>query len=230
MGVHLSVCCNTTPTNPDVFVSIQTYYEEGFDIDKIEDTTQQAALRAMVKTYGQMPRQLFKEPHPARNKMTVFTTFRIRIGSVLKRLTAETVFDKLDNPYIPLYITPCKLKLKMPSQCFIGDKGVRNLEVVAVESVERYPSSLLYLSDSEGLIVVGPNTGFFPVTSGPHSSLLVLWSLWDNAVEVKSFTGEEIKLHHSLLDKVDSSYMLNKITASGYLTRLHVVKLPVMDS
>lgn len=155
-----------------------------------------------MKTYGQMPQQLFKEPHPARNKMTVFTTFRIRISTVLKRLTADSVFDKLDNPYIPLYITPCKPRVKQPSECFIGEAGRKNLEVMYIESVERYPSSLLYLSEGEGLIVVGASTAFFPMATGPQSSLLLLWSLWDNSVDVKSFTGKEIKLHHSLIDKV----------------------------
>ena len=164
--------------------------------------TQQAALRAMVKSYGQMPRQLFKEPHPARNKMTVFTTFRIRIGTVLKRLTADSVFDKLENPYIPLYISPCKPRLKQPSIYFIGDSGRKSLEVMFIEPAERYPSSLLYLSESEGLIIVGASTAFFPMATGPQSSLLLLWSLWDNSVDVKSFTGKEIKLHHSLIDKV----------------------------
>ena len=156
----------------------------------------------MVKTYGQMPRQLFKEPHPARNKMTVFTTFRIRIGTVLKRLTADSVFDKLENPYIPLYISSCKPKLKQPSMYFIGDPGRRDLEVMFIEPVERYPSSLLYLSESEGLIVVGASTAFFPMATGPQSSLLLLWNLWDYSVDVKSFTGKEIKLHHSFIDKV----------------------------
>ena len=184
---------------------LQTYYEEGFDIDKITDSTQQAALRAMVKTYGQMPRQLFKEPHPARNKMTVFTTFRIRIGTVLKRLTADSVFDKLENVYIPLYISSSKPRLKQPSLYFIGDPGRKNLEVVFTESVERYPSSLLYLSESEGLIIVGTSTAFFPMATGPQLSLLLLWSLWDNSVDVKSFIGKEIKLHHSLIDKVSLS-------------------------
>ena len=158
-----------------------------------------------MKTYGQMPRQLFKEPHPARNKMTVFTTFRIRIGTVLKRLTTDSVFDKLENHYIPLYITSCKPRLKQPSMCFIGEAGRRNLEVMFIELVERYPSSLLYLSESEGIIIVGASTAFFPMATGPHSSLLLLWSLWDNSVDVKSFNGMEIKLHHSLIDKASIS-------------------------
>ena len=155
-----------------------------------------------MKTYGQMPRQLFKEPHPARNKMTVFTTFRIRIGTVLKRLTADSVFDKLENPYIPLYISSCKPKLKQPSVYFIGHSGWKDLEVVFMEFVERYPSSLLYLSESEGLIIVGASTAFFPTASGPQSSLLLLWNLWDNSVDVKSFNGKSVKLHHPLMDKV----------------------------
>ena len=88
---------------------------------------------------------------------------------------------------------------------FIGEAGRRNLEVMFIESVERYPSSLLYLSESEGIIIVGASTAFFPMATGPHSSLLLLWNLWDNSVDVKSFNGMEIKLHHSLIDKASIS-------------------------
>lgn len=183
----------------------------------------------MVKTYGQMPRQLFKEPHPARNKMTVFTTFRIRIGTVLKRLTTDSVFDKLENPYIPLYVTSCKPKLKQPSACFIGDSGWKNLEVVFMESVERYPSSLLYLSESEGLIIVGASTALFPMATGPQSSLLLIWNLWDNSVDVKSFSGKEIKLHHSLIDKVSLPTLVSWQQQFA-IFRSHVVRLHIVGS
>ena len=43
-----------------------TYY--GFDLQKIKDPVQRAARIAMIKTYGQTPRRLFKKPHPMINK------------------------------------------------------------------------------------------------------------------------------------------------------------------
>lgn len=39
-----------------------TYY--GVDVDKIEDPLRRSALEAMIKTFGQMPRQLFNRAHP----------------------------------------------------------------------------------------------------------------------------------------------------------------------
>ena len=40
----------------------QTYF--GKDVDSIADPVRRQALKTMVKTYGQTPRQLFRSPHP----------------------------------------------------------------------------------------------------------------------------------------------------------------------
>ncbi|XP_061172369.1 lysosomal-trafficking regulator-like isoform X2 [Saccostrea echinata] len=42
-----------------------TYF--GMDIDSVTDPLRRHALKTMVKTYGQTPKQLFKWPHPQRN-------------------------------------------------------------------------------------------------------------------------------------------------------------------
>jgi len=39
-----------------------TYY--GFDLSTIKDDVQRAARAAMIRTYGQTPKQLFQRPHP----------------------------------------------------------------------------------------------------------------------------------------------------------------------
>ncbi|TRY64090.1 hypothetical protein TCAL_10775 [Tigriopus californicus] len=39
-----------------------TYY--GFDLDSIKDPVERIARATMIKTYGQTPKQLFKQPHP----------------------------------------------------------------------------------------------------------------------------------------------------------------------
>ncbi|XP_076318976.1 lysosomal-trafficking regulator mauve isoform X2 [Tachypleus tridentatus] len=39
-----------------------TYY--GMDVNKTEDPVKRKALQTMIKTFGQMPRQLFNSPHP----------------------------------------------------------------------------------------------------------------------------------------------------------------------
>jgi hypothetical protein len=45
-----------------LFFSIKTYF--GIDVDAIEDPMHRNAIKTMVKTYGQTPKQLFKAPHP----------------------------------------------------------------------------------------------------------------------------------------------------------------------
>lgn len=42
---------------------LQTYY--GFSSSKIADPVERSAMETMVRTYGQMPKTLFKSPHPA---------------------------------------------------------------------------------------------------------------------------------------------------------------------
>lgn len=41
---------------------MQTYY--GFDPMSLEDEVDRTAAAAMVRTYGQAPRQLLRQPHP----------------------------------------------------------------------------------------------------------------------------------------------------------------------
>lgn len=41
---------------------LQTYY--GFDPMSLEDEVDRTAAAAMVRTYGQAPRQLLRQPHP----------------------------------------------------------------------------------------------------------------------------------------------------------------------
>ena len=42
----------------------QTYF--GIDVDNIEDPVRRNAIKTMIKTYGQTPKQLFKSAHPSR--------------------------------------------------------------------------------------------------------------------------------------------------------------------
>lgn len=44
-----------------------TYF--GIDVEKIENALHREAMKTMVRTYGQTPKQLFKEPHVTRNAM-----------------------------------------------------------------------------------------------------------------------------------------------------------------
>lgn len=56
---HVCVCVCAS-----VFVVLQTYF--GMDVSAVEDPVQRRALETMIKTYGQMPRQLFSSAHAGR--------------------------------------------------------------------------------------------------------------------------------------------------------------------
>lgn len=45
-----------------VWLLLQTYF--GVDVDSIEDPVRRSAIKTMIKTYGQTPKQLFRNPHP----------------------------------------------------------------------------------------------------------------------------------------------------------------------
>lgn len=87
-----------SPPSPYTSFAQQTYYgADGIDIDSVGDSTQQAAMRTMVRTYGQMPLQLFREPHLPRSKSPVLTTFRMRIGYALRRFTSTSSLSKVSG-------------------------------------------------------------------------------------------------------------------------------------
>ena len=45
-----------------MYTFFQTYF--GVDVDSIEDVVRRKAVKTMIKTYGQTPKQLFNTPHP----------------------------------------------------------------------------------------------------------------------------------------------------------------------
>ena len=165
-------------------------------------------MRAMVKTYGQMPLQLFKEPHQPRSKSTVLTAFRIRVGTALRRLTSSSSgLMRYGNPYVWLYVQ--LLRQKDPrSTCsceleFIGNDNPPTPTLYNKLETRWTPERLLCISSGE-LLVMERETNFFLASSQTHSSLLVTWGNWDNSVAVRSvgFENGSIKLHHHPLNKV----------------------------
>ena len=179
---------------------------DGIDIDAIEDRTQQDAMRTMVKTYGQMPQQLFKDPHLSRKKTTVLTAFRIRIESAFKRVTSLGQLNqplRISNPYISRHLQQLKSRSSGTTE-FIGYAELPG-HVAASKLPTRYsPERIVTLGNGE-LVITELNTCFFPSTSASHSSLLVTWGHWDNALVVRSIlAGADIpvRLYHPLLNKV----------------------------
>ena len=189
-------------------VSVQTYYgADGIDIDSVTDPTQQAAMKAMVKTYGQMPLQLFREPHAPRTKNTVLTNFRMRLGNVLKRFTTTSPMIKITSSAFLSNITLHRARIGGSSSDndFIGAQVKPDLVFSYVSSVDRTPEKLVYIGNGE-LIVTEMRSLFFLSTSPSSSSLMVIWGTWDNSLIVRSTVNDSttLRLHSHPFNKVIS--------------------------
>lgn len=183
-----------------------TYYgADGIDIDAVTDSTQRAAMRAMVKTYGQMPLLLFREPHPARSKNSVLTTFRMRIGIALKRFTTSSPLARVSNPHLWNSISIQKVRITIsPADCdFIGCQGQPDMVFSHSSTVDRVPEKIACIGNGE-ILVTGLRSVFFQNTSPAHSSLLVLWGTWDNSLIVRSTSHDSasLRLHLHSLNRV----------------------------
>lgn len=182
---------------------LQTYYG-GMDIESVTDTTQQAAMRTMVKTYGQMPAQLFRDPHSQRTKTSpVLTMFRMRLGNALKRLTSTSPHFRT-NPLFWTKVSLHKVRIGTSSQdCdFIGAPGTPDLIYAYGARHDRTPESLVAIGNRE-LMIIGTKANFVQNTSPAHSSLLMRWENWDNSLIVQSTAHETvIHLHSHPFNKV----------------------------
>ena len=184
----------------------ETYYgADGIDIESVTDPTHQAAMKAMVKTYGQMPLQLFKEPHPSRSKNSILTSLRIRIGSALRWLSTSPPILKVASPYFKMHISLHRAKLPVSSSdCdFIGTSGPPDLMYSHSQVAERLPEKIVCIGNGE-LIVTEQNASYFPSSSPAHSGLLVTWGSWDNSLVVRSIVSDvpPLNLHPHPLNQV----------------------------
>ena len=164
-------------------------------------------MRTMVKTYGQMPLQLFREPHPARCKSAVLTTFRVRIGSALKRIITNSPLVKVTNPFFWMNVCVHRARLSSSgADCdFIGTQGTPELVFAHMATVQdRIPEKMVCIGNGE-LIITHLWVSFFQSSAPAHSSLLVTWGHWDNALVVYSTATTEkivVRLHPHPLNRV----------------------------
>ena len=191
----------------------QTYYgADGIDIESVTDPTQQAAMKAMVKTYGQMPLQLFKDPHPPRSKNSMLTSFRIRIGSPLRWLATSPPILKPTSPYILMWISLLKVRIPLSgSECdFIGTSGSPDLLFSHEQSIDRVPEKIYVIGSNGELIVTGLQSSYYQSSSPAHASLLVMWGTWDNSMVVRSTSCDftSVRLHLHPLNRVCPSIKL----------------------
>ena len=162
------------------------------------DTTQQAAMRTMVKTYGQMPAQLFREQHPQRtNTSPVLTTFRMRLGNALKRLAFISPY-KITNTLFWNNVSLHKVRISTSSHdCdFVGTSGSLGLICGHSSRHDRIPERMVCTGNRE-LVITGKKALFVQNTSPAHSSLLLAWDNWDNSLLVQSTLYDIILPLHS---------------------------------
>ena len=157
----------------------------------------------MVKTYGQMPQQLFRDPHPLRSKSTVRTTLLIRFGTVIKRLTSFSSAPlKVSNPYILNHMQTVRPKIYTDS-VFIGKPGYPVHRPGHTVNTTISPEKLACLWNGE-VAVTELKACLFPSASQMYNNLLVTWGHWDNAlvIRVVGMESSTIRLHHQPLNKV----------------------------
>ena len=167
----------------------------------------------MVKTYGQMPQQLFKDPHMSRKKTTVLTAFRIRIESALRRVTSLGQLNQplwKSNPYISHHLQQLKSRSSGNSE-FIGYAELPGHMAACKLPTHYCPERIVTVGNGE-LVITELNTCFSPSASMSHSGLLVTWGHWDNALVVRSLSAgvdASIRLYHPLLNRVCVLLLLN---------------------
>lgn len=201
---------------PPLPLSEKTYYgADGIDVDTLQDETQQEALKTMVKTYGQMPLQLFKDSHPPRSKTTVRTTLLIRFGFAIKKLTSSMSHQlKIVNPIIRYYMKVYRPKISGENE-FIGKSQSPPHKKGSIIPTGCTPERIACIMSGE-IAVTGFDAAFFPSSSQAHNSLLVTWGHWDNSLVVRSVGAEPstLKLHHPPLNRVRGGVLTLMIALS----------------
>ena len=183
-------------------------------------------MRAMVKTYGQMPLQLFRESHAPRTKSAVFTSFRMRLGTALKRFTSNSPLLRLSSQYFWMNMSVHRVRNPYSSSdCeFIGVQGPSDMQLSHLAEVEfnRSPEKLVCMGGGE-LVMVGQQVLFVSTSSPSNSSLMIHWGTWDNSIVVRSTASEAVvvRLPSHPLNKVSNRYSLAWLLWWGPLIGRH---------
>lgn len=187
-----------------------TYYgSDGIDFESITDPCQQAAIKAMVKTYGQMPLQLFREPHPPRDKASVLTlsALKNRFIPVLKLLAGTS--SPLTRTTAQHFLMNIDVHKTRPnhslSECdYLGERHGPDLNCTYSANLDAVPQRIVYMGNGE-VVVTKLKACFISSSSSSHASILVTWGFWDNSLLVYSAAHEHntLRLHPHLMDTVN---------------------------
>lgn len=86
------------------FVFYQTYF--GMDIDSVKDPLRRHALKTMVRTYGQTPKQLFRNAHPQRSSLQDTPTI---LSQLFTGSTPTAEVPVKQKPQLPYVVSPSPL-------------------------------------------------------------------------------------------------------------------------
>jgi hypothetical protein len=168
------------------------------------DANLHSRWKSEVQMYGQMPLQLFKDPHPARHRTTVLREFMLKIGSLLRKIQeSESLFKNMTSILISRHMLVCRPRLSQQGQDFIGsDEGAEPV-CVYQEEVEFNHPNIFYLSGGEERVaLLTPRAAFIQASSRTYQSVVVTWGNWDNAVHILAFDGTVCKLYPPALDRL----------------------------
>lgn len=102
-----------------------TYF--GMDIDSVKDPLRRHALKTMVKTYGQTPKQLFRNAHPQRSSLQDTPTILSQLFTGSTPTAEVPVKQKPQLPYVPSPLTSVNgLKWGV----YVGSRDLQPPEVV----------------------------------------------------------------------------------------------------
>lgn len=169
-----------------------TYF--GVDVSKIEDSVRRKALHTMIKTFGQMPKQLFNHPHSASNlsKKSYFTANETA-QEVLREVIGLKWGSFLGSPTEPdpvvVFREKCSKKINSFATLLTND----------IFSLE--PCTCLLLTYNRPKSISSNSSNLAHITS----SALVSWDHPDNVIRIRfNKSGPSLPLLscNSSLDKV----------------------------
>ncbi|KAL7034576.1 hypothetical protein ACKWTF_008011 [Chironomus riparius] len=141
-----------------------TYPE--FQISSINDQVERSACETMVKTYGQVPKQIFMSPH----KKSIINNDRINDNRpVLRNIKGLKWGNYTGSPILP---KPRMIKLKSPVKC-----NHKNMKLVLAESFNTF-------------FVVPDNCSIIQGLT-PDSFELLMWKEKDGIVRKKPFDDKK---------------------------------------
>lgn len=152
-----------------------TYY--GFSCDKLTDPVEKMACETMIRTYGQMPRQLLKAPHPC----------------------STIPITNLNQP--PVLPTVIGLQWGI----YTGSQQLRDPYVCHIQQIEKKCTNLISMENTNIIYCIQENCNLMQGIEQDTMNLIA-WNEIDNVVRIRSICDEyvdsKILLHQTRIDPI----------------------------